>query len=148
MRHTTSVLVLTFALGTSACFGGHRVEQVLAPGFPDLGLASEVQIKDSKGQVLLSGKFATSGEKKGESARRAMLTNPANDDWKGIADIKIERDRDGQMKEDEILVKVDGLPDDTNCVVMFDTLEVTNFMTDGDGEAEVHLKRGSLARSY
>ena len=54
----------------------------------------------------------------------------------------------GSATADEVLLKVDDLPDDTPCVVMFDTLKVADFITNDDGNAEVHLKRESLERTY
>jgi hypothetical protein len=133
--------------GAAAC-GGHRIEAVLAPGLPDLQLVDMVEIRDAKGQVLVSGKLATASESSDEIVRRAALTNPANEDWQGEVEMRIERNDDGMSDEDDVLVKVDDLSEDTACVVMFDTLKVADFVTDGDGDAEVHLERESLARTY
>jgi hypothetical protein len=132
----------------AACFGGHRIEQTLAPGLPDLKLVDMVEIRDAKGQVLVSGKFATSSEEAKEIVRRAALTNPANDEWDGVVELRSTRDGDGITTGDDVRLKVDDLPDDTPCVVMFDSLKVADFMTNGDGNADVHLKRASLARTY
>jgi len=142
------ILALAIAVSTSACFGGHRIEQALAPGFPDLRLVDMVEIRDAKNQVLVSGKFAVKSESSGEIVRVARLTNPANDDWEGEAEIRIKRDGNNLATEDAIRLKVEDLPDDTPCIVMFDTLKVADFMTNGDGEAEIHLERDSLARRY
>ena len=147
-RISAAAVVFSVAFATAACMGGHRIEQTLAPGFPDLRLVSAVEVRDEKGQVLVSGALATTSENSGEIVRAAKLTNPANDDWKGEVELELERNDEGVAVEDEILVKVEGLPDHTNCVLMFDTLEVTTFMTDGDGKAEIHLERDSLARTY
>jgi hypothetical protein len=133
--------------GAAAC-GGHRIEAVLAPGLPDLQLVDMVEIRDAKGQVLVSGKLATASESSDEIVRRAALTNPANEDWQGEVEMRIERNDDGMSDEDDVLVKVDDLSEDTACVVMFDNLKVADFVTDGDGDAEVHLERESLARTY
>jgi hypothetical protein len=134
-------------VAASAC-GSHRIEATLAPGLPDLRLVDMVEIRDAKGQVLVSGKFATAAESEDELVRRAELTNPANDDWEGEVVMRIERDGDGVATADEVVLTVDDLPDDAPCVVMFDTLKVADFVTDDDGKAEVHLKRESLARTY
>ena len=151
MRTTNAWKTLTLSalmLSAAACFGGHRIEQTLAPGLPDLKLVDMVEIRDAKGQVLVSGKFATDSEEPREVVRRARLTNPANDDWEGMAEVRSKRDGDGLMTEEDVRLKVDDLPDDTPCVVLFDTLKVADFITDGGGDAELHLKRDSLARTY
>ena len=142
------LVAVAVVLGASACGGGHRIETTLAPGLPDLTLVDMVEIRDAKGQVLLSGKFATASESRETLVRRAALTNPANDDWEGEVEIRITRDGDGAAKADDVRVTVDDLPDDTPCVMSFDTLKVADFVTDDDGKAEVHLKRESLARTY
>ena len=150
MVSTAHRLVFAAALliAASACGGGHRIEATLAPGLPDLRLVDMVEIRDAKGQVLVSGKFATASETSGAIVRRAALTNPANDDWEGQAEMRIERDGEGASEADDVRIEVEDLPDDTPCVVMFDTLKVADFVTDGDGEAEVRLRRQSLARTY
>jgi hypothetical protein len=148
VRLSKPLLFVVLTLAASACLGGHRIEQALAPGFPDLRLADMVEVRDAKNQVLVSGKFATKSETPTEIVRTALLTNPANDDWEGVAEIRVERDSNNMMKEDEIIVSVDDLPDDTACALLFDGLKVSDFATDGDGAAEVHLRRDSLARRY
>ena len=148
MKYVKVLLLSAILTSTAACFGGHRIEQVLAPGLPDLKLVDMVEIRDAKGQVLVSGKFATSSEQPRELVRRAALTNPANDDWGGVIELRSKRDGEGVTTADDVRLKVDDLPDDTPCVVMFDTLKVADFMTNGDGNADVHLKRASLARTY
>ena len=142
------VFAAAVIVAASACGGGHRIEATLAPGVPDLRLVDMVEIRDAKGQVLVSGKFATASETSGAIVRRAALTNPANDDWEGEAEMRIERDGDGASEADDVRIEVEDLPDDTPCVVMFDTLKVADFVTDGGGEAEVRLQRQSLARTY
>ena len=142
-------LVLSALLtSAAACFGGHRIEQALAPGLPDLKLVDMVEIRDARGQVLVSGKFATSSEQPKEVVRRAALTNPANDEWDGVIELRSKRDGDGLTTAEDVRLKVDDLPDDTPCVVMFDTLKVADFMTNGDGNADVHMKRESLEKTY
>ena len=141
-------LLAAVLLVAAAGCGGHRIEAALAPGLPDLRLVDMVEIRDAKGQVLVSGKFATEFERPDELVRRAALTNPANDDWEGEAIMSIERDDDGRSEEDEVRIEVEDLPDDTPCVVMFDELKVADFVTDDDGNAELHLERESLARAY
>jgi hypothetical protein len=150
MRSMRWKTLLLSALLTSAaaCFGGHRIEQTLAPGLPDLKLVDMVEIRDAKGQVLVSGKVATASEQPREIVRRAALTNPANDEWDGEVELRSKRDGEGMSTADEVLLKVDDLPDDTACVVMFDALKIADFMTNGDGSAELHLKRESLERTY
>ena len=143
-----TLLLSAMVASAAACFGGHRIEQVLAPGLPDLKLVDMVEVRDAKGQVLVSGKVATASEKSNEIVRRAALTNPANDDWDGAIELRSKRDGYGSATADEVLLKVDDLPDDTPCVVMFDTLKVADFITNDDGNAEVHLKRESLERTY
>jgi hypothetical protein len=98
--------------------------------------------------VLVSGKVATASEQPREIVRRAALTNPANDEWDGEVELRSKRDGEGMSTADEVLLKVDDLPDDTACVVMFDALKIADFMTNGDGSAELHLKRESLERTY
>jgi hypothetical protein len=141
-------LLLAMLTSAAACFGGHRIEQTLAPGLPDLKLVDMVEIRDAKGQVLVSGKVATASERPREIVRRAALTNPANDEWDGAVELRSKRNGDGMATADEVLLKVDDLPDDTPCVVMFDTLKIADFVTNGDGNAELHLKRESLERTY
>lgn len=141
------VLAAGLLVAAAAC-GGHRIETALAPGLPDLRLVDVVEIRDAKGQVLVSGKFATDSERSDELVRRAALTNPANDDWEGEVEMRIERDNDGASTEDEVRITVDDLPDDTPCIVMFDELKVADFVTDDDGDAELLLERESLARAY
>jgi hypothetical protein len=143
-----TLVLSTLLTSAAACFGGHRIEQRLAPGLPDLKLVDTVEIRDAKGQVLVSGKFATDSEDEKEIVRRAALTNPANDDWDGVVEMRTKRDRNGMATADEVRLKVDDLPDDTPCVVMFDTLKVADFITDGDGEADVRLTRESLEKTY
>ena len=142
------IAAASFLVLATACGGGHRIEATLAPGLPDMRLVDMIEIRDAKGQVLVSGKFATQSETSGELVRRAELTNPANDDWEGEAVMRIERDGDGAAKSDDVELKVEDLPDDTPCVVMFDALKVADFVTDDDGNAELHLKRESLSRTY
>jgi hypothetical protein len=143
-----TLLLSGMLMSAAACFGGHRIEQTLAPGLPDLKLVDMVEIRDGKGQVLVSGKLATSSENDSEIVRRAALTNPANDEWDGEVQVRSKRNGDGVATEDEVLLKVDDLPDDTACIVMFDALKVADFMTNDDGGAEIHLKRESLERTY
>ena len=143
-----ALLLSAVLTSAAACFGGHRIEQTLAPGLPDLKLVDMVEIRDAKGQVLVSGKLATSSEQSREIVRRAALTNPANDDWDGVVEVRSKRDGDGLTTADDVRLKVDDLPDDTPCVVMFDALKVADFVTNGDGSAEVHLKRESLEKTY
>ena len=142
------LLLSAMLTSAAACFGGHRIEQTLAPGLPDLKLVDMVELRDAKGQVLVSGKFATASEKSREIVRRATLTNPGNDEWDGMIEIRSRRDGDGLTTDDDVILKVDDLPDDTPVVVMFDTLKVADFITDDDGSAELHMKRASLARTY
>jgi hypothetical protein len=142
-RRVLASLTSALAVVGSAC-GGHRVEQALEPAFPSLALADTVEIKDQKGLVMLSGSFATTSEKRDELERTAMLGNPANKSWKGVAEIDIDR-KDGQVTDDEIELSVKGLPKDTNCTLIINRLEVSRFMTNDDGKAEVHLKRAALA---
>jgi hypothetical protein len=142
------VFAAALLVAASACGGGHRIEATLAPGLPDLRLVDMVEVRDAKGQVLVSGKFATSSETSGEIVRRAALTNPGNDDWEGVVEMRIERDGDGASEADDVRLRVEDLPDDTPCVVMFDTLKVADFVTDDDGEADVRLRRESLAKTY
>lgn len=143
-----TLLLSAMLMSAAACFGGHRIEQTLAPGLPDLRLVDMVEIRDAKGQVLVSGKLATASEKSSEIVRRAALTNPANDEWDGEIELRSKRNGDGIATEDEVVLKVDDLPDETACVVMFDTLRIADFMTNDDGRAEVRLKRESLERTY
>jgi hypothetical protein len=147
MRWKT-LLLSALLTSAAACFGGHRIEQTLAPGLPDLKLVDMVEIRDAKGQVLVSGKVATASEQPREIVRRAALTNPANDEWDGEVELRSKRDGEGMSTADEVLLNVDDLPDDTACVVMFDALKIADFMTNGDGSAELHLKRESLERTY
>jgi hypothetical protein len=142
------VFAAALLIAASACGGGHRIEATLAPGLPDLRLVDMVEIRDAKGQVLVSGKFATASETSDTIVRRAALTNPANDDWEGEVEMRVTRDGEGASEADDVRIQVEDLPDDTPCVVMFDALKVADFITDGDGEADVHLKRESLARTY
>ena len=141
------LLAAALLVAAAAC-GGHRIETTLAPGLPDLRLVDMVEIRDAKGQVLVSGKFATASETSGMLVRRAALTNPANDDWGGEVEMRIERDGEGASEADDVRLEVEDLPDDTPCVVMFDALKVGDFVTDGDGNADVRLRRQSLARTY
>jgi hypothetical protein len=143
-----TLLLSAMLTSAAACFGGHRIEQTLAPGLPDLKLVDMVEIRDGKGQVLVSGKLATSSENDSEIIRRAALTNPANDEWDGEIQLRSKRNGDGVATEDEVFLKVDDLPDDTACIVMFDALKIADFMTNDDGAAEIHLKRESLERTY
>jgi hypothetical protein len=143
-----TLLLSAMLTSAAACFGGHRIEQTLAPGLPDLKLVDMVEIRDAKGQVLVSGKVATLSEKPSEIVRRAALTNPANDEWDGEIELRSKRNGDGIATEDEVVLKVDDLPDDTPCVVMFDVLKIADFVTDDGGGAELHLKRESLERTY
>jgi hypothetical protein len=147
-KYWRTLLLSAMLTSAAACFGGHRIEQTLAPGLPDLKMVDMVEIRDAKGQVLVSGKFATSSEQSNEIVRRAALTNPANDEWDGVIELRSKRDGDGATTAEDVRLKVDDLPDDTPCVVMFDTLKVTDFVTNGDGNADLHLKRASLARTY
>jgi hypothetical protein len=140
-------VVAVVALANSACFGGHRIEQALEPAFPNLALADTIEVKDMKGLVMVSGRFATSSEAGDRIERAAVLANPANKSWRGVAMIGVDR-KDGQMTSDEIEIDIEGLPDDTHCTVFIDGLEVSKFMTDDDGEAEVHLRRSALAARY
>jgi hypothetical protein len=142
------VFAAALLIAASACGGGHRIEATLAPGLPDLRLVDMVEIRDAKGQVLVSGKFATASETSDTIVRRAALTNPANDDWEGEVEMRVKRDGEGASEADDVRLRVEDLPDDTPCVVMFDALKVADFITDDDGEADVHLKRESLARTY
>jgi hypothetical protein len=148
MKYWKTLLLSAMLTSAAACFGGHRIEQVLAPGVPDLKLVDMVEIRDAKGQVLVSGKFATSSERPQEVVRRAALTNPANDEWDGVIELRSKRDGEGVTTADDVRLKVDHLPDDTPCVVMFDTLKVADFMTNGDGTADLHMKRASLEKTY
>ena len=143
-----ALLLAAMLTSATACFGGHRIEQTLAPGLPDLKLVDMVEIRDAKGQVLVSGKVATASEESSEIVRRAALTNPASDDWDGEVELRSKRNGDGIATEDEVVLRVDDLPDDTACIVMFDTLKIADFMTNDDGSAEVHLRRESLERTY
>ena len=142
------VFAAALLIAASACGGGHRIEATLAPGLPDLRLVDMVEIRDAKGQVLVSGKFATASETSDTIVRRAALTNPANDDWEGEVEMRVKRDGEGASEADDVRLRVEDLPDDTPCVVMFDALKVADFITDDDGETDVHLKRESLARTY
>jgi len=143
-----ALMLSAMLTSVAACFGGHRIEQMLAPGLPDLKLVDMVEIRDAKGQVLVSGKLATASEQSREIVRRAALTNPANDEWDGMIEVRTKRDGDGLTTADDVRLKVDDLPDDTPCVVMFDTLKVADFVTNGDGNADVHMKRESLEKTY
>lgn len=144
MRRNGMTLGLALYLGliSLACMGSHRVEQVLPPGIVRFENASAVQIKDGGGQVLLGGKFATTAENDREIRRRAELTNPADDDWKGVIAVKMDREA-GTVTRDEIELSVTGLPENTRCAVTIDDIELTSFMTDDDGEAEAKLTRQS-----
>jgi hypothetical protein len=148
VKISKALLLSALLTSAAACFGGHRIEQTLAPGLPDLKLVDMVEIRDAKGQVLVSGKFATASEESREIVRRATLTNPANDEWDGEVELRTKRDGEGMTTGDEVVLKVDDLPDDTPCVIMFDTLKVADFVTDDDGAAELHLKRESLEKTY
>ncbi len=106
---------------------GGRIKEPL-PSSVNLQDAKKVEMKDSAGQVVLSGKF---------EERTASLTGAGS--AKGSAAIDIQGD--GSSASQALEATVEGLPGATRFKLIVDGNEVGSFSTDRTGKRVIKFTR-------
>ena len=139
---TVPLLLLMVALMVAAggCLASTmRVEQSLSTTFGDLATVKTLEVTTHTGDVILRGTFGDSATASDKILRTAALTNPANATSKGTA--TIELDRTSGLSEEELKVKLEGMPYPASCRLMADGRELTLFSTTENGRLEFKLTR-------
>jgi len=109
----------------------------------DLNAVQLVEIIDSQGQVLLHGTLKTSTNTPKETERKAELVSPTGQKAKGEVEIEIER-KDSGVKN-EVEVKAEHLPINTQCELRLDGRAAATFLTTKQGKAKFELERKETA---
>ena len=137
-RRTFGAVAVALAL-----IGGRTVlaqePRTLPNTIGDLNTVQLVEVIDSKGEVLLHGTMKTKTNTPKEIERKAELVSPTGQKAKGEAEIEIER-KDSEVKN-EVEVKVQGLPINTQCELRLDGRAAASFLTTKSGRASFELER-------
>jgi hypothetical protein len=132
-----SVLFVSGALGV--VLARQDDERPLSAEAGDLAQAAAIEVRDTGGQVVLSGRFdAGETEDDGEIERRADL-RAASGSAKGQAEIEISP-RTGGGVEQELEVELEGLQAGATFTVQLDGRQVATLTTNDRGRAKVELK--------
>jgi hypothetical protein len=141
----TGLLIVTAGIlfgGAMAQFGSkpRRIKQPL-PSTIDLTNANLIEIKDSTGQVVLSGTLTTTSELSDEIERNATFAaSAAYPDAKGKVEVELARMGD-RFTEQELEATVEGLRPATEFKLVVDGNEVASFTTDNSGKREMKFSR-------
>src|SRR5262245_28436871 len=141
-------LIGTTALAL-ALVGGRTVlaqdPRVLPDTIGDLNKVQLVEVIGPNAQILLQGTMKTTSTKPKETERKAELVSPTGQPAKGEVEIEIEQKSDGI--ENEVEVKVERLPINTQCELRLDGRAAATFLTTKNGKAKFELERKETAPS-
>lgn len=116
-----------------------EIKQPLPQSLDDLAAVRLIEVKDAGGQTVLSGSFTVVTKKTGEIEGEAMLAATGVDaDATGKAEVEVSTKRDGSVGK-ELEVEVRNLAPGANFNLFVDGQQVTVFMTDPHGVAELEL---------
>jgi hypothetical protein len=104
--YTTPVGALLVALAVTGCMTSRRAAQVTPGPAADFTSASQAEVRDAQGQVVLRGTFATVPEDDDDVERKASLSPTGVDpDATGEAEVELSGAGNGRVQEVEFAVR-------------------------------------------
>jgi hypothetical protein len=117
-----------------------EVKYPLPSSVGDLAAAKLVEIKDTSGQIVLSGTFVVENKQDGDVEGNALLTGiGVNAVAKGEAEFEVSRNINGTT-ERELEISVNKLTPGTSFSMFVDGRQVATFTTNLRGAAELEMK--------
>jgi hypothetical protein len=134
-----AILLSVAAILTQA---DERFEFPLPEALNDLAHSNSIQVKDGKGEVVLSGTFGTVDGGKKEVERAATMQGFPG---KGTAEIELELNN-GLTSAQELVFEVQDLAPVSSYTLWMDGKEAASFVSDKEGDAS--LKFSSKYRKW
>lgn len=133
--------MIVLALVAQRTFGSETTAGVVALG--DLTAAHIVEIRDHRGNVVLSGEFRSRVDALGNIEKDAELANQRGETV--IGEVEIELPASGrEHRRPELEVDVIHLQPREHYVIVIDDRQVGSFTTDDRGSADFELQEGEM----